>query len=64
MGCLINSLTIIVIKIKYIKYTTQGALFLLAFTAVVREGIELGLFLTASAMASGAQAMVTGALLG
>jgi high-affinity iron transporter len=42
----------------------QGALFLLAFTAVVREGIELALFLTASAMASSAQATVIGALLG
>jgi high-affinity iron transporter len=44
--------------------TGQGALFLLAFTAVVREGIELALFLTASALASTAQATVIGALLG
>lgn len=42
----------------------QGALFLLAFTAVLREGIELALFLTASAMASSPQAAVIGALLG
>lgn len=42
----------------------QGALFLLAFTAVVREGIELALFLTASAFATSAQATMTGALLG
>jgi high-affinity iron transporter len=42
----------------------QGALFLLAFTAVLREGIELALFLTASALASSTLAAVTGALLG
>lgn len=42
----------------------HGALFLLAFTAVVREGIELALFLTAAAMTSSAQAVMTGALLG
>jgi high-affinity iron transporter len=42
----------------------HGALFLLAFTAVVREGIELVLFLTAAAMTSSAQAVMTGALLG
>jgi high-affinity iron transporter len=42
----------------------HGALFLLAVTAVVREGIELALFLTAAAMTSSAQAVMTGALLG
>lgn len=42
----------------------KGALFLLAFTAVLREGIELALFLTASAMTSSTQAVVIGALLG
>jgi high-affinity iron transporter len=42
----------------------RGALFLLAFTAVLREGIELALFLTASALASSTLAAVTGALLG
>jgi high-affinity iron transporter len=42
----------------------RGALFLLAFTAVLREGIELALFLTASALATSTLAAVTGALLG
>lgn len=42
----------------------KGALFLLAFTAVLREGIELALFLTASAMTSSTQVVVIGALLG
>jgi high-affinity iron transporter len=42
----------------------MGALFLLAFTAVLREGIELALFLTAASMASGAQQTLTGSLLG
>ena len=37
---------------------------MLAFTAVLREGIELALFLTASALASSTMAAVTGALLG
>jgi high-affinity iron transporter len=40
------------------------ALFSLAFLAVVREGIELALFLTASSFTSGAQLTVLGALLG
>jgi len=42
----------------------HGALFLLAFAAVVREGIELALFLTATTMTSSAQAVVIGSLLG
>jgi len=40
------------------------ALFLLAFLAVVREGIELVLFLTAAAMTTSAQQTLIGALLG
>lgn len=43
---------------------SRRALFLLAFLAVVREGIELALFLTATSFASGAQQTVVGALLG
>jgi high-affinity iron transporter len=42
------------------KYT----LFLLAFVAVLREGIELGLFLTAAAYASDGRSTLIGALLG
>jgi high-affinity iron transporter len=40
------------------------ALFGLAFFAVVREGIELALFLTATALTAGAQQTLFGALLG
>jgi high-affinity iron transporter len=42
----------------------SGALFGLAFLAVVREGIELALFLTAAAMSSGALSTIVGGLLG
>ncbi|MBM3143468.1 MAG: hypothetical protein FJ010_00605 [Chloroflexi bacterium] len=42
----------------------QRALFLLSFVAVVREGIELALFLTAAAMTTSAQQTLTGAILG
>jgi high-affinity iron transporter len=41
-----------------------GALFGLAFLAVIREGIELALFLTAAAISSGAQGTIIGGLLG
>jgi high-affinity iron transporter len=47
-----------------IRRGSKRALFLLAFLAVVREGIELALFLTATSFASGAQQTVVGALLG
>ena len=40
------------------------ALFALAFFAVMREGIELVLFLTAASMATSAQQTIVGALLG
>jgi len=39
-------------------------LFGLAFFAVLREGVELALFLTATAMATGTRANLIGALLG
>jgi len=42
----------------------QWALFSLAFVAVLREGIELALFLTATALAAEPQATLLGALLG
>jgi high-affinity iron transporter len=41
-----------------------GALFGLAFLAVVREGIELALFLTAATFTSGTQSTIIGGLLG
>jgi high-affinity iron transporter len=44
--------------------TGRRALFGLAFVAVVREGIELALFLAAAAFASSAQQTVIGGLLG
>lgn len=43
---------------------SKRALFLIAFLAVVREGIELALFLTATSFATGAQQTIIGALLG
>jgi len=42
----------------------KRAIFLLAFFAVVREGAELAIFLTATAMASSPQATLIGTLLG
>ena len=42
----------------------QKALFLLSFVAVVREGVELALFLTAASMTTSAQQTLTGAILG
>ena len=44
--------------------TGRGALFSLAFLAVVREGIELALFLTAAAFTSGTQSTAVGGLAG
>lgn len=43
---------------------SQGALFALAFFAVVREGIELALFLTAASFSSDAWQVILGGLLG
>ena len=45
-------------------HTGTNALFLLAFTAVLREGIELALFLTAATLTSDRQQVLTGAMLG
>ncbi|MFZ0547846.1 MAG: FTR1 family protein [Candidatus Promineifilaceae bacterium] len=42
----------------------RQAVFAVAFLAVVREGIELALFLVAASFASGAQATIIGSLLG
>jgi high-affinity iron transporter len=42
----------------------KRAVFLVAFFAVVREGIELALFLTASSLASGGLATLIGAVIG
>jgi high-affinity iron transporter len=42
----------------------RASLFLLAFIAVLREGIELGLFLTAAAMVSDGPSTLLGGLLG
>ena len=42
----------------------KRAMFMLAFFAVLREGVELAIFLTATALASSLQATLIGALLG
>ena len=49
---------------RAIQRAGERGLFILAFVAVLREGIELALFLTASALASGAGEAFTGAALG
>lgn len=49
---------------KAVITTGKRGLFLLAFVAVVREGIELALFLTASVFASNATQTIVGAVLG
>ena len=46
------------------KDRSQISLFMLAFIAVLREGIELGLFLTASALVSDGLSTLLGGLLG
>lgn len=43
---------------------SRSALFLLAFLAVLREGIELALFLTATSLTTGGQGTLIGAILG
>jgi len=47
-----------------VRLHSKRALFLVAFLAVVREGIELALFLTAASFTSGAQQTLVGAGLG
>ena len=47
-----------------LNQTGSRALFLIAFLAIVREGIELALFLTATAFASSMLPTIVGALLG
>jgi high-affinity iron transporter len=49
---------------RTVSATDKRGLFWLAFLAVVREGIELALFLTAATFASSAESTVVGALLG
>ncbi|MGC1376453.1 MAG: FTR1 family protein [Anaerolineales bacterium] len=49
---------------RAVMTTGKRGLFALAFIAVVREGIELALFLTASVFASNAAQTIVGALLG
>ena len=51
------------VRQRAVRLGAQG-LFWLAFFAVLREGVELALFLTATAMATGTQADFVGALLG
>jgi len=51
------------VRQQALRLGAQG-LFWLAFFAVLREGVELALFLTATAMATGARADLAGALLG
>jgi high-affinity iron transporter len=55
------------LETKTIQATSKGgasALFLLAFLAVFREGIELSLFLIAARLASDTTSVLTGAVLG
>lgn len=49
---------------RAILKTGKRALFLLAFVAVLREGIELSLFITAAALAAGTQQTLWGMLIG
>jgi high-affinity iron transporter len=49
---------------RTVSAADKRGLFWLAFLAVVREGIELALFLTAATFASSAESTVVGALLG
>lgn len=49
---------------RTVKTSDKRGLFWLAFLAVVREGIELALFLTAATFATSAQTTVIGAILG
>jgi high-affinity iron transporter len=49
---------------RAILKTGKRALFLLAFVAVLREGIELSLFITAAALAAGTQQTLWGTLIG
>jgi high-affinity iron transporter len=49
---------------RAILKTGKRAIFLLAFVAVLREGIELSLFITATALAAGMQQTLWGTLIG
>jgi high-affinity iron transporter len=49
---------------RSVKASDKRGLFWLAFLAIVREGVELALFLTAATFATSAQATLVGTLLG
>lgn len=51
-------------EIQHASKTGERAIFLVAFTAVLREGVELAIFLTASVFATNAEQTMLGGFLG